>query len=156
MAADAEDAFAAVIVDDSQNGVPIGPCAVIDQVGEGSGLKRGQVPTDEFPYLVGAASGRVEIGIGIGIVKRLPGPATGDSARRAATCRRNEGPVTCELDPHNSIGAGIPGEGECDAACASRCRSSCWVEVDDVPADMVSRALHHWETNCYAQQKGQR
>src|SRR6266851_5912586 len=142
--ADAQDALAAVIVRDSQNGVPIGPCAVVDQVDEAPCLKIVELPTDQFPYLVGTASG-----LG-GTAKRLPGPTAGDTAGRPATCRPDEGPRTREL---NRQGTGIAGCCECDAAWGKCGRSSCWVKADDVPADMVSsRALHHWEAKYHARQ----
>src|SRR5262249_19803257 len=104
--------------------------------------KIGELPTDQFPYLVGAASGR-----GV-TAKRLPGPAAGDTARRPPTGGPDEGPRTRELDRQST---GIAGCCECDAARANCGRSSCCVEVDDVPADMVRRALHHWDRQQHRQ-----
>ena len=92
MAADAEDAVAAVGILDSQNRVAIGPCAVVDQVNDAWRLKVRELPTEQLPYLIGAASSRG------GTAKRLPRTSTCGTAGRAATCRPDEGPRTRELD----------------------------------------------------------
>jgi hypothetical protein len=87
--ADAKDALATVGIGDSQNRVAVSPGAAADLVNDTPWCcKIGELPTDLFPYLVGAASGR-----GV-TAKRLPGPATGDTARRPPTCGPDEGPRT--------------------------------------------------------------
>ena len=121
MAADAKGALAAVGVLDSQNCGAVSPGATADVVNDTPWCcKIGELPTDQFPYLVGAASGRG------GTAKRLPGPATRDTAGGPATCGPDEGSGAREPDRQ---GTGIAGCCECDAVWANCGRSSCCVEV---------------------------
>ena len=96
VAANAENALAAVGIADSQNRGAVRPRAVVDQVVKGPCLKTGELPTHKFPHLVAAASG------GAGTAKRLPCPATS----YFFTVVWLEGPRTREF---NRQSTGIPG-----------------------------------------------
>src|SRR6266849_7594158 len=147
VAADAEDAFAPVGILDSQNCVAVSPPSV-DQINDCTGsLEICESPTGKTGDGVCAATG------GNAAREGFPHAATGDSAGCPAACGRDEGSAAGELDREGSVGGC-----ECYSTRANRVggRGNAEGDADDVPADMVSRALHHWETNCYAQQQRQR
>jgi hypothetical protein len=68
VAANAENALAAVGIADSQNRVAVRPRAVVDQVNEGPCLKIGELPTHKFPDLIAAAFGGAGTAVQVGAV----------------------------------------------------------------------------------------